>query len=80
MDRLGRRLLCKRLGTASLDDDDSQFCSAAVAGADVRIGWETGSLRICSLLRDAARKKATMYRLDLAPIIAKGLATYLQFI
>ena len=34
---------CKRLGTASLDADDSQFCSAAVTGEDVRIGLEIGS-------------------------------------
>ena len=42
--RLGR-LHYKRLGAASLDVDDSQFCSAAVPGED----WgEIESLRNCS--------------------------------
>ena len=56
-------------------------------GEDVRIGWEIGSLLICALLRVTSRalgcgerKNATVYRADLAPIIAKGLATYLQLI
>ena len=45
---------CKRLGTASLDADDSQFCSAAVTGEDVGIGWEIGSLRIFSAASELA--------------------------
>ena len=57
--------------------------SAAVTGEVVRIGG--GRLEFCgfALLRasgDAVRQKATKYRPDLAPIIAKDLATYLQFI
>ena len=56
-------------------------------GEDVRITWEIGRLLICSLLRVSSRalacgeqKNATVYRVDLALIIAKGLATYLRFI
>ena len=77
--RLESRLLNKQLGTASLDADDSQFCSAAVPGED----WgKNGKLRFALLRasRDAVRQEATIRLLDLAPIIANGLATYLQFI
>ena len=55
-----------RLGTASLDADDSQFCSAAVTSEDVRIGWEVGSLRICSLLHassEMGREKKQQYNI-----------------
>ena len=33
-------LLCERLGTTSLDANDSQFCSAAVTGEGLRIEWK----------------------------------------
>ena len=68
---------------ASLDADDSRFCSAAVPGDDVRIGWEIGTFAFAAssrALEMRRKKEATTYRLDVAPIIAKGLATYLQFI
>ena len=45
----------KRLGTASLDADDSLFCNAAVPGEDVRIGQEIESLLMSSLLRPSSR-------------------------
>ena len=80
--RLGSRLPYKRLGTASLDADDSQFCSAAVTVEDVRIGGEIGSLRICSAASElrCGETKTTKYGLELTPIMANGLATYLRFI
>ena len=51
----------------------------------MRIGGEIGSLRSRSAANElrrgeTVRQKATKYPLDLVPIIAKGLATYLQFI
>ena len=78
--RPGSRVFYKRLGAASLDADDSQFCGAAVPGED----WgEIESLRMCptaSQLRCGKTKRTIVCRLHHAPMIANRLATYLQFV
>ena len=46
----------KQPGTAILDADDSQFCSAAVTGEDVRIGWDWKCVNLlCCELRASSR-------------------------
>ena len=54
--RLGSRLLYTPLGAASLDAEDSQFCSAAVPGED---RGEIESLRICSAASSELRRGET---------------------
>ena len=64
--------------------------NSTVLRCRVRMRGLGGRMEVCEFaiccerareLRDAARKKATIkYRPDFAPIIAKGLATYLHFI
>ena len=62
--RLGNRLLYKRLGTASLDADDSRFCSAAVPGED----WgEIESLRICSAASELRCSEEKRNRMSARP-------------